>query len=46
MEENFHIEHICRRHFEFALSEVKPGISAETITFYENYFLESGMRAI
>ena len=46
MEENIQMEQICQRHFEFALSVVTPRISAETIAFYDNYILESGMRAI
>ena len=46
LEEDIQTEEIRRRHFDFALSAVKPRITAETIAFYENYVQESGMHAI
>lgn len=45
MEEDIQIQRICQRHFEVALSVMTPRISAEDVAFYENYIVESGMRA-
>jgi len=45
MEEDMQIKRICQRHFEVALSVMTRRISAEDVAFYENYIVESGMRA-
>lgn len=39
-------EHILRRHFDAALSEVAPRITADTVAFYEDYVHQSGVRAV
>lgn len=46
LEEDIQAEKIRQRHFDFALSAVKPRITAETVAFYERYVQESGMHAI
>lgn len=46
LEEDIKTEEIRQKHFDFALSVVKPRITAETIAFYEKYVEESGMHSI
>ena len=46
LEEDISTKEICKRHFDFALTVVTPRITSETVAFYENYIIESGMHAI
>lgn len=46
LEESIEAHQICKRHFDFSLSVVTPRITAETVTFYEDYVKESGLHAI
>ncbi len=46
MQEDRNIENIHKRHFEEALSAVKPRISAELIDFYESYAKNCGLHSL